>query len=204
MEQYMQVELLYCSPLYLVVKGIRKCWRSEGKMDSDWEKLGKNDIKLIHTIIDKGHTSTLEHSLITYELSGISRALLQELSRHRIGVSPSVESTRFTFKKVLQGDDVEDLLISSGDEDIDNANIQHMKNIKEITLKKGLPNDVCKYGLVESYKVNQIISFNLRSLMHFYDLRNSKRALKEIRTLANKMVEILPEDYKMFFYSYFI
>jgi thymidylate synthase ThyX len=40
--------------------------------------------------------------------------------------------------------------------------------------------------------------------MHFYDLRNSKRALKEIRTLANKMVEILPEDYKMFFYSYFI
>jgi thymidylate synthase (FAD) len=157
------------------------------------------DKKLIKTVINKGHTSTLEHSLITYELNGISRALLQELSRHRIGVSPSVESTRFTFKKILQGDDIENLLVSSGDEDIDNANIEHMEKIKKITLEKGLQNDVSKYGIVEAYKLSEIISFNLRSLLHFYELRTSSRALKEISFLAWEMANVLPDEYQIFF-----
>jgi len=168
-------------------------------MDSTWEKLGEMDKRLIKTVINKGHTSTLEHSLITYELNGISRALLQELSRHRIGVSPSVESTRFTFKKILQGDNIKNLLVSSGDEDIDKANIEHMEKIKNITLEKGLQNDVSKYGIVESYKLSEIISFNLRSLLHFYELRTSNRALKEIRVLAHKMWSELPDEYKTFF-----
>ncbi|MFW6016343.1 MAG: FAD-dependent thymidylate synthase [bacterium] len=150
-------------------------------------------------IIELGHTSTLEHSLITYEVSGISRALLQENSRHRIGVSPSVESTRYTFKRALAGDNIEETLCLSGNDEIDVANRLHMENIKRIVKENNLSNDIAKYGLVEAYKTNLILSFNLRSLMHFYKLRSSKNALKEIQILAKMLVQKLPEEYKQFF-----
>lgn len=74
-----------------------------------------------------------------------------------------------------------------------------MEKVKEVANRKHLKNDVAKYGLVESYKVNETISFNLRSLRHFYTLRNAKTALWEIRELANKLIEELPEDYMVFF-----
>ncbi len=194
----MYVKLLFTSPITLIVKGIRKCWKSEHKSDSIGSEIGPNDLALMKKIIDFGHTSTLEHSLITYQIDGVSRALLQETSRHRIGVSPSVESTRYTFKRVLNGD-VDKALCYSGDSDIDEANKIHMENIKRIVKEKNLPNDVAKYGLVEAYKTNLILSFNLRSLMHFYELRSSKRALQEIRELAVMLVDVLPDEYKQFF-----
>jgi len=191
----MQVKLLYCTPLHLIINGIRTCWKSNDKSDG----LGPKDMELMKKIINFGHTSTLEHSLINYEINGVSRALLQETSRHRIGVSPSVESTRYTFKRILNGEqDIASTLVSSGDPDIDQANIEHMERIKSIVNSKGLRNDTAKYGIVEAYKTNLILSFNLRSLMHFYSLRNSKKALKEIRHLAIEMINILPEDYKQF------
>lgn len=195
----MHVKLLFASPITLIIKGIRKCWKSDHKSDSVNDTLGPNDLQLMKKIIKLGHTSTLEHSLITYEVNGISRALLQESSRHRISVSPSVESTRYTFKRVLDGDNIDMVLCNSGSDEIDAANRQHMENIKRITKENNLPNDVAKYGLVEAYKTNLILSFNLRSLMHFYKLRSSKKALEEIRNLAEALVFVLPDEYKQFF-----
>lgn len=195
----MHVKLLFASPITLIIKGIRKCWKSDHKSDSVNDALGPNDLQLMKKIIKLGHTSTLEHSLITYEVNGISRALLQESSRHRISVSPSVESTRYTFKRVLDGDNIDMVLCNSGSDEIDEANKQHMENIKRITKENNLPNDVAKYGLVEAYKTNLILSFNLRSLMHFYKLRSSKKALEEIRNLAEALVFVLPDEYKQFF-----
>ena len=104
----MNVELLFVSPKHLVLKGIRTCWQTQEKSDTDptTDTLGENDKQLLKKIIDLGHSSTPEHSLITYQVNGISRALLQELSRHRVGVSPSVESSRFTFKKILRNQEI--------------------------------------------------------------------------------------------------
>ena len=198
----MEVELLHCSPKWIIVEGIRTCWKSFEKSDSDCvnDVLGPNDISLVKKIISFGHTSTLEHSLFTFKVDGISRALLQELSRHRVGVSPSVESTRYTLKKIINNEeDIANVLVSSGNEDIDALNEKHLRELTELIKEKGLTNDVAKYGLVESYKVSETISFNLRSLRHFYQLRTSKKALKEIQELAHKLVEALPEDYNIFF-----
>ena len=67
--------------------------------------------------INENHGSVLEHINLTYSIEGLSRACLQELSRHRL-ISLSVESTRYTLKKKLQNienakqvyDDVCDIL----------------------------------------------------------------------------------------------
>ena len=47
------------------------------------------------------HESCAEHIVFNFDISGISRAVLQELARHRIG-SFTVESTRFCLKKILK------------------------------------------------------------------------------------------------------
>ena len=47
--------------------------------------------EVLTRIIQAGHESVLEHITLTYRVQGISRALLQEVSRHR-HLSLSVES----------------------------------------------------------------------------------------------------------------
>ena len=198
----MKVELLEITPKTLVVKGIRKCWKSEDLSDSDYlnDILGEKDKALIKRVIEHGHTSTLEHSLMTFDISGVSRALLQELSRHRIGTSPSVESTRYTLGKIVKGEeDIKNCLVSTGNEYIDKLNYEHMVKLKALINTFDIPNDIAKYGIVEAYTFSEQITFNFRSFRHFLELRTSKKALWEIRDLANMMLTNVPDEYMIFF-----
>ena len=66
--------------------------------------------EVLGRIIKAGHESVLEHITLTYSIKGISRALLQEVSRHR-HISLSVESTRHTLRKYYdEGYDLYELL----------------------------------------------------------------------------------------------
>ena len=198
----MRVELLEITPKTLVVKGIRKCWKSEELSDSDYvyDILGDKDAALIKRVIEHGHTSTLEHSLMTFDISGISRACLQELSRHRIGTSPSVESTRYTLGKIVKGEDsMENHLVKTGNDYIDALNLEHMVKLKALINTFNIPNDIAKYGIVEAYTLSEQITFNFRSFRSFLELRTSRQALWEIRNLANMMLTKVPDEYMIFF-----
>jgi len=75
------VTLLHNTPLHIVVKAIRTCWQSHERSDS----CGEKDRELILKVGNKmKHASTLEHLNYTFYIEDISRALLQELARHRI------------------------------------------------------------------------------------------------------------------------
>jgi len=197
----MDVELLYVTPPSLVIEAIRTCWKSQEKSDTPPNsfEVGENDQSLVKKIISKGHTSTLEHSLITFGIQNMSRACLQEVSRHRVGVSPSVESTRYTFKRLIKSmdeadeDEIDDFLIQTSDEDLNKLNKDHILKLKKLSQEKDLPNDILKYGLVESWPVTEVLSFNIRSLRHFINLRGSKQALTEIRNLADEFRTLLYE-----------
>lgn len=125
-----QVKLLYNSPLKLAIYGARICYNSFDKSDtkpctecvgigkavyfSVVEEIavkcstcggegyiyGEEDLKLIERLRNDGHHSVFEHIYYTFEIDGISRALLQELVRHRIA-SYSVKSTPEAFKTSL-------------------------------------------------------------------------------------------------------
>jgi len=51
--------------------------------------------RLIRHIVNSGHLSTLEHLAFTFAVEGVSRSLLAQLTRHRIGFSYSVQSQRY-------------------------------------------------------------------------------------------------------------
>lgn len=58
-------------------------------------KGGSDADRLIRHIVRSGHTSTLEHITFTFAVEGVSRALLAQLTRHRVGFSYSVQSQRY-------------------------------------------------------------------------------------------------------------
>ncbi len=92
----MTITLIHHTPLEVCSHAIRTCWQSFEKSDDGGEK----DQALIDRVVNKyKHASTIEHLVYSFLYSRMSRALLQELSRHRIA-SPSVKSTRYTLKEL--------------------------------------------------------------------------------------------------------
>ncbi len=192
----MNVKLLQHSSLEVCAHAIRTCWQSFDKSDDGGEK----DKDLINRVGNKfKHASTLEHLTYTFYISGVSRALLQELARHRMA-SPSVKSTRYTLKELKESGtiDYEKFLVFTGIESVDKASCQALDNLQQILLA-GVANDRAKFCLPESYKTELTWTINARSLQNFIALRSTKAALWEIRDLAVALYDILPSDHQYLF-----
>ncbi len=200
----MTITLLHHTPLTICSNAIRTCWQSFDKSDNGGEK----DKELIDRVGNKfKHASTLEHLSYNFYIQGVSRALLQELARHRIA-SLSVKSTRYTLKELKDTEPfhpkdfegVSRFLVLTGVEAVDCASIEALNNLQTI-LKSGVSNDRAKYCLPESYKTELTWSINARSLQNFLSLRSDKSALWEIQNLAHALFEALPNDHKYLFES---
>lgn len=198
----MQVNLLNFTDLKICSHAIRTCWQSFDRGDNGGEK----DIELIDRVGNKfKHASTLEHLNYTFYISGISRACLQELARHRMA-SLSVKSTRYTLKELRNeiefelGDFVRasKYIVLTTNEAVDNASIKALENLREI-LQSQISLDIAKYCLIESYKTELTWTINARSLQNFLSLRTSKSALWEIRNLAHEIYSALPNEHKFIF-----
>ncbi len=232
----MIVKLRHSTPLHICSDAIRKCWDSGENSDSteykyqvyDWNDLdepavspytepmievetGLKDKALIERIGNKfKHGSTLEHLVYNFEIIGVSRALLQELARHRMA-SLSVKSTRYTLAELKEEEQfhgskakgfdykrANKYIVLTGDLEIDEMSIRALENVRYM-VSKNKPNDKVKYCLPESYKTELAWTINARSLQNFLYLRTSKSALWEIRILAKAIFEALPEEHQYLF-----
>jgi thymidylate synthase (FAD) len=200
----MQVTLHHHTPLVICSDAIRTCWQSFDKSDNG----GEVDRALIDRVGNKfKHASTLEHIVYNFYVAGISRALLQELARHRMA-SLSVKSTRYTLKELKEEppftidnkERAEKYLVMTGVEIVDEMSIRALDNLR-IVLVEGISNDRAKYCLPESYKTELTWTINARSLQNFISLRSDKAALWEIRDLANMVYATLPEEHRYLFES---
>jgi thymidylate synthase (FAD) len=197
-----EITLLHYTPLEVCAHAIRTCWQSFDKSDEGGEK----DRALIDRVGNKfKHASTMEHLVYTFYIQGVSRALLQELARHRMA-SPSVKSTRYTLKELKEGvpfekDDyqgAERFIVLTGNALVDTASIKALNALQAI-LQSGVGNDIAKYCLPESYKTELTWTINARSLQNFLTLRSNKAALWEIRKMAYALYATLPEDHQYLF-----
>jgi len=198
----MKVTLHHYTPLVICSDAIRTCWQSFDKSDQGGEK----DRELIDRVGNKfKHASTLEHLVYNFYIEGISRALLQELARHRMA-SLSVKSTRYTLKELKDEDAfsidhkdrAEKYLVLTGVDLVDEMSIRALENLR-VVLTEGISNDRAKYCLPESYKTELTWTINARSLQNFISLRSDKSALWEIRDLANAVYTSLPEEHRYLF-----
>ena len=187
-----EVKLLFSSPLWLISNGIRYSHNNHDKSDSEnIFLLGEKDYDLIKRIgFHMNHSSTLEHSLIVYNIKLTQKALL-EFSRHRVGLSMTVTSSRYALGSM--GIEFE----PTGDKYIDNL-LDDTKQELELLVKNAPKKDYDKLAelLPQSFLYKGQFTFNLRSLVHFLELRTNKSAHRDIRIIAYKMFESLPDDYK--------
>lgn len=198
----MKITLLHYTPLNICSHAIRTCYQSFAKGDNG----GEIDMGLIDRISNKyKHSSTLEHLYFNFYIQGISRACLQELSRHRIA-SLSVKSTRYTLGELKKEDPfgIDDTqrarkyCLLTENKQVNMAIISALENLRQILLEN-ISNDIAKYALPEAYLTELTWSINARSLQNFLSLRSDKRALKEIRDLAYNLYNALPSAYKFLF-----
>ena len=203
----MEVALIHATPLWIVILAIRKCYQSEERSDTyrNSDILGPADSVLLERIIQSGHHSVLEHVSFTFDVDGISRGCLQELARHRI-MSLSVKSTRYTSGKLKHmevpfteyGSGSEMYLVSTGNEFVDENSLLQLEKVR-IGAIQGIPNDVLKLMLPESFKTSLVMTINVRSLRNLLSLRLDKRAHWEIQQLARQLVDQIPETHRLLF-----
>lgn len=196
-----KVELKQCSDLRIVTDAIRTCTDTEHKMQMP------EDINLIDNCIRKGHDSVLEHCFYTFKLEGFSRAMLQELARHRIA-SFSVMSTRWCLKRLKKErpflafeqdalDRGSEYLVMTGARRIDLASVRALDMLRE-NLKSGFLPDKAKYSLPDALKTKAMMTINLRSWRNMVKLRTSEMALWEFRQMMHRMIHELPAEHRRF------
>lgn len=152
---------------------------------------GKNDrsVKRVRNCYKVGHTGILEHASVSFLVNGISRACSHQLVRHRMA-SYLQESQRYV-KYDLSGDNWYVIPPSVQK----NAHVLAEYNDKMAADAKAYKNALAydikledaRYLLPNAMKTNIVVTMNIRSLFHFFDLRLGQHAQWEIRELAELM-----------------
>lgn len=194
----LSTELLQSSNLDIPFKAGLMCTNNFDK-SNDFEKN-----KFLLNMVNEKHYSVIEHLSYSFVVRNISRALLQELARHRL-VSLSVLSTRWALKKITK--DIEVHYPVYVPATVQQTNIlneldavsEKLFNLISEAATSGMPNDILKYYIQESLCTSLVLTVNARELIHIFELRTSKRALKEFRILCHSLFNSLPEDHKFLF-----
>ena len=163
-------------------------------------------VGLLHKCLEMEHESIFEHVVYTFQIKGITRALLQELARHR-HISMSVKSTRYTLGKTTT-EDIESVcnnLHEIAAEHKDKLEVLHdmvremLEEITRLKTTEKIPNDILKYFLPEAVTTDLILTVNARELRHIFKLRSAPNALREFNRLCAAMREAIPIEHAFLF-----
>ena len=167
----------------------------------------------VDMLAEIGHESPIEHASFTFGVEGVSRALLAQLTRHRIA-SFSVQSQRYvreaSFEYVLPP---EIASIPEAAEDYHRAMAEDQAHYEALTallkakhlktfLAEGMDEksanraaekkaiEDARFVLPNACETKLMVTMNARSLMNFFRHRCCNRAQWEIQELANKMLAL--------------
>lgn len=182
-----------------------------GKQATDGEG-GTEADRLFRMIFRSKHVSTVEHLSFTFAIEGVSRALLAQLTRHRVGFSYSVQSQRYVkfgsndrsggFEYVTPESVNNDKYSLSGGipiyaEDLFEEAMEKAQEIYDLLRECGVPAEDARAVLPQASACNLVMTANLRAILEFYSKRKSGNgAQKEIADLAealkNEVISVEP------------
>ena len=152
---------------------------------TDWAKARQH-------AMESGHESVAEHAAFTFRIEGVSRALLAQLTRHRIA-SFSVQSQRYVDMGEMPYVTPPSL---GGNSEIRSSYKIMMDSIRDFyraAVDAGIPKEDARYITPQAACTDLILTMNARELRHFFSLRCCNRAQWEIRALANRMLALCEE-----------
>ncbi|MEA4929024.1 MAG: FAD-dependent thymidylate synthase [Candidatus Limiplasma sp.] len=182
----------------LVALAAKLCYAG-GDLDTLLERISTQDQRaFIRKVRQMGHASVLEHASFTFLTEGVSRALLAQLTRHRIA-SFSVQSQRYVSYAKGFGYVVPPSVCALGpDAEAEYAaQMAQMQTWYEGWQERLQSNEDARFVLPNACETRVLLTMNVRELRHFFALRMCNRAQWEIRALANAMFaacyEVAPE-----------
>lgn len=195
-------------PERVIATAARLCYSADDA-GSIWYdmKYGNTASKQIEMLKEMGHESPFEHASFTFAIEDVSRALLAQITRHRIA-SFSVRSQRYVK--------VDDAFVIPDEIAIDEDALPYFdtaistakecyQQISDILTKYYVKTGMnakaaekkaiedARYVLPNACCTSMIVTMNARELMHFFRLRCCNRAQWEIREVADEMLVLCQE-----------
>lgn len=163
---------------------------------------------------DRGHFGPMEHPQIVFNCGYFPHSVMQQARTHRVGVSFDVQSYRYTGSQVVDVVDgkkeVEDVFYlrpvgyysdrqgkkyyySPEKREADLQWCLEAAKRYKADFESGMSEEHARGKVPFDYRQHFVVSFNLRSLLHFLDLRYKKDAQLEIQKLCEMMFPHLEE-----------
>ncbi|MBR4950071.1 MAG: FAD-dependent thymidylate synthase [Clostridia bacterium] len=201
------------NPEKTVAAAAKLCY-AKTDVDGIFENLTEEKTaSFVEMLSEIGHESPIEHASFTFAIEGVSRALLAQITRHRIA-SYSVQSQRYVNKEnfeyilppeIEKDEEAKEEYIKA----MDNARDSYIRlskilkeNHKKALMAEGedeksaerkaekLAIEDARFVLPNSCDTKMIVTMNARSLMNFFAHRCCNRAQWEIRELAYEMLKL--------------
>jgi len=157
----------------------------------------------------RGHYGPLEHPSISFAVGGFPHSVMQQARTHRVGVSFDVQSMRYTGQRICS--------VAQGQLPLEAAfylrpvgeytnrqgkKYSYTKYLRDCDLiacrnaatryanqiSAGMSEEHARGTLPFDYRQNFVVSFSLRALMHFLDLRAKADAQAEIHTMCELLM----------------
>lgn len=164
-----------------------------GQQATDGGK-GNDADRLCRYIMNSGHTSTLEHVSFVFAIEYVSRALLAQITRHRVGWSFSVKSQRYVKFGTNNKSGGATYIVPEKvrmNKEACNLFLKHQELIQETydALRElGIPSEDARSVLNNATSTSMVTTCNISSLLHFYSKRRKGRgAQEEIANLAEQL-----------------
>ena len=195
----LRVELIAHTPdpENLVATAARVCYAA-ADLDTLRQKVSAQDQSaFVRQLIETGHLSTVEHISFTFGVQGVSRALLAQLTRHRLA-SFSVQSQRYVQAGAGECFDyiIPPAITALGPEAVETFQnqMQTMQNWYDDWCAKlggGNAREDARFVLPNAAGTRLLMTMNARELMHLFALRCCNRAQWEIRAMAWEMLRLV-------------
>lgn len=180
----------------------QSAWTSTSR-DLTEEKLERVP-KLLQMLASEGHYTPFEKSSLHF-LVTVEQATHIHLLKHRIGVSINGESARYKELKEDKYYLPEDWKGSGENGDVltywydelesltRDANESYHKCLEDLTpiLGRKRAKESARFFKTFNSQITMDIMFNWRSFYHFQKLRNDEHAQKEVREIAQQMLDLV-------------
>ena len=160
---------------------------------------------------ERGHYGPLEHAQIVLNVGWFPHSVMQQARTHRIGCSFDVQSLRYTGNRICRAADIGtaealeevfylrpvgsyhdrqgkkyDYTEKDRQADLDHCSAAAWR-YRQLVEDKGYAEEHARGILLFDVRQHFVVSFSLRALLHFLDLRAKADAQQEIRWLCDLM-----------------
>jgi thymidylate synthase (FAD) len=176
-------------------------------LDSRPAESKAGDLLVKHLLAgERGHYGPFEHAQIALAIGWFPHSVMQQARTHRVGVSFDVQSGRYTSKRIMDvalgKREIEEVFYLRPigayiDRKGEKYEYTHDQRIIDIArcydaaghyayqIRQGMSEEHARDLVPYAIRQHFVVSFSLRALMHFLDLRAKRDAQLEIRQLCD-------------------